>query len=86
MKINIKNFNGISNLDYEIVDNKINFLFGISGTGKSSIASALTDKNIESHQKVGNNVGKVSVTINGTNPNYDDFQIALIILTTCKES
>ena len=73
MEINIKNFNGISNLDYEIVDNKINFLFGISGTGKSSIASALIDKNIESHQKVGNNVGKVSVTINGTNPNYDDF-------------
>lgn len=73
MKISINNFNGISSLDYEIINNKINFLFGISGTGKSSISSALTDKDIDSHQRVGNKVGKVSVTVDGAIPNYDSF-------------
>ena len=44
MQITISNYNNIRNLDYEIEDSKINFLFGISGCGKSSIAKALTKK------------------------------------------
>lgn len=46
-KITISNYNNIRNLDYEIEDSKINFLFGISGCGKSSIAKALTKKSSE---------------------------------------
>lgn len=30
MKIKIKNYNGIKEIEYEIEDKKINFLFGIS--------------------------------------------------------
>lgn len=47
MQITISNYNNIRNLDYEIEDSKINFLFGISGCGKSSIAKALTKKSSE---------------------------------------
>lgn len=47
MVIDIQNFNSIKTLHYEISDSKINFLFGISGSGKSSIAYALTDLNKE---------------------------------------
>lgn len=53
MNIKIENYNGIEELDYELKDGKINFLFGISGAGKSSIASALVDKEIDSHVIVG---------------------------------
>ena len=35
MQITISNYNNIRNLDYEIEDSKINFLFGISGCGKT---------------------------------------------------
>lgn len=47
MQITISNYNNIRNFDYEIEDSKINFLFGISGCGKSSIAKALTKKSSE---------------------------------------
>lgn len=47
MQITISNYNNIRNLDYEIEDSKINFLFGISGCGKSSIAKSLTKKSSE---------------------------------------
>ena len=53
MDIIIENYKGIERLEYKIKDNKINFLFGISGSGKSSIANALIDDNMESHLKIG---------------------------------
>lgn len=42
MKIEIENFANISKLELSIHDGKLNFLYGISGSGKSSIAKALT--------------------------------------------
>lgn len=45
MKIEIKNFKNLANLEYSILDNKINFLFGMSGAGKSSILEALAGDN-----------------------------------------
>lgn len=41
MKIQIENYRNIKTLDLEIQDNKINFIAGISGSGKSSLAMAL---------------------------------------------
>lgn len=64
MVIDIQNFNSIKTLHYEIVDSKINFLFGISGSGKSSIAYALTDTNKEKYQMVGKDAGMVKVEVN----------------------
>lgn len=39
MRIKIKNYNNISGLDYEIKERKVNLLFDVSESGKSSIAS-----------------------------------------------
>ena len=75
MIIDIKNFNSIKSLRYEIVDHKINFLFGISGSGKSSIATALTDSEINQYQMVGKNVGAVHVFVNGATVNYQNNSI-----------
>lgn len=41
MHIQINNFHNISSLSYDIEDNKINFLYGVSGSGKSSIVKAI---------------------------------------------
>lgn len=41
------NFHNISSLTYDIEDNKINFLYGVSGSGKSSIVKAITQGTIE---------------------------------------
>lgn len=70
MIIDIQNFNSIKSLHYELEDNKVNFLFGISGSGKSSIATALTDSETDQYQMVGKNVGAVKVLINGKTANY----------------
>lgn len=42
MHIQITNYHNISSLTYEIEDNKINFLYGVSGSGKSSIVKGIT--------------------------------------------
>ena len=49
MEISIENYNNIKKIDYTIMENKINFLFGISGCGKSSIAYALTSDDYSNH-------------------------------------
>lgn len=41
MNIKIKNFKNLKSIDYSIDDYKINFLFGLSGSGKSSVLNAL---------------------------------------------
>ena len=70
MIIDIQNFNSIKSLHYELEDHKVNFLFGISGSGKSSIATALTDSEIDQYQMVGKNVGPVKALVNGKTANY----------------
>lgn len=46
MHIQITNFHNISSLNYDIEEDKINFLYGVSGSGKSSIIKGVTH-NIE---------------------------------------
>ena len=75
MHIKIENYNGIKTLDYELAENKINFLFGISGAGKSSIASALNDREQDSHVTVGKTVNDLCVEVDGKNINYNEFKI-----------
>ncbi len=56
MKLKVKNYKNISNLDLDIEDNKINYIFGISGSGKSSIVNAVigdtSEKNITYGKKM----------------------------------
>ena len=53
MKIEIKNFKNLTNLEYFILDNRINFLFGMSGAGKSSILEALAGDNPANYKTFG---------------------------------
>ncbi|HJG37741.1 AAA family ATPase [Enorma phocaeensis] len=47
MHIQIENFHNISSLVYDIEDSKINFLYGVSGSGKSSIVKGITQSIVE---------------------------------------
>ena len=75
MNIKLKNYNNIESLDYDLEDGKINFLFGISGAGKSSIASALADSSLDSHVTVGKTINDLSVKVNGNDANYGEFKV-----------
>ncbi len=41
MKLKIKNYKCIDNLDFELEDNKLNFIYGVSGSGKTSISEII---------------------------------------------
>lgn len=41
LHIKITNFHNISSLEYDIADDKVNFLYGVSGSGKSSIVKGI---------------------------------------------
>lgn len=63
MKISIENYKNIGKLDLLIESNKINYLFGISGSGKTSIAQALLKENYEENYKIGKNLEDINITI-----------------------
>lgn len=70
MKLKIKGYKNLNELDYELIDGKINFIFGISGSGKSSISHALNDPNAIDNKKFGF-LGEQIITINDLDPiNY----------------
>lgn len=75
MKININNYNAIKSLDYSIQEGKINYLFGISGCGKSSIAYALTNDDCSNHIPYGENDLKPTITVDGNPTPYDKFKM-----------
>ena len=52
MKINIEGYKNIEKLEYELVDNKLNVLIGISGSGKSSISGALLNEDVKFNKKI----------------------------------
>lgn len=51
MNIKINNYKNLQSLNLDICENKINYIFGISGSGKSSIGDALK-KNYTDEQKM----------------------------------
>lgn len=68
MEILIENYNNLESLSYSIEDKKINFLFGISGSGKSSIAQAMSNDSRIDHLPFGKNVTpKVLINNEGIN-------------------
>ena len=74
MKINIENYKNIGLLDYEISDKKVNFLFGISGAGKSSICNSIVEENINLNKQFGND-NEPKVLINGSVPLKENYMI-----------
>ena len=65
MNIEISGYKSIEKCNLDITDNKINMIFGMSGSGKSSIASALSKKNIERNRTIGKNIPLV-IKVNGS--------------------
>lgn len=64
MEIQIDNFANIQKLNIELDDSKLNFIYGISGSGKSSISKALTvnSNEIQSYKTFGSdNDAKVNI-------------------------
>ena len=70
MKIHLNNFNNIKNITYEIQNKKVNFLFGISGSGKSSISKSIAAKDLTNYIMAGQPAGSCSVSIQDRD--YDD--------------
>lgn len=67
MKIKIKGYKNIIDLDYVITDKKTNVLYGLSGSGKSSISEALMNDENPLNKTI-NYSGNKIVEINGANP------------------
>lgn len=65
MQIEVKNVKNIKSSKITIEDNKINFLFGISGSGKSTIAEALSKEIPEDAISIGVSRDEVGVFIDG---------------------
>lgn len=64
MELNIKNYKNIENLDLTVFDKKINYMFGISGSGKSSIAGVIFGNKEERNATYGKSINDIQFTIN----------------------
>lgn len=75
MKINISNYKNIEELKLEIEDNKVNHIFGISGSGKSSIAKALSSQVTDDDVKVGKKIEECIIKVDDKEVNCSNFSI-----------
>ncbi len=74
MEISIKNYKNIKQTELEIDTKKINFLFGISGSGKSSLANALV-KPIEDMDKKIKEMGDTVIKVNNKIVNNNEYRL-----------
>lgn len=75
MLIHIENYRNIKTLDYEPEEGKVNFLFGICGSGKSSLLKAINDKAEAEDATIGMSTEDIVVSMNGENPQFDKSSI-----------
>lgn len=75
MRLNIENYKNISSLDLDIDDNKINFVFGISGSGKTSIGKSLCKEIDEDEIMIGKNIDDVKIKLNGKDINKENVSL-----------
>lgn len=75
MNILLKNYKNIEHLEYEIEDKKCNFLFGICGSGKSSIIGALSNSNLDGTKTIGSENTNQIIKVNGQEVNKEDYLV-----------
>ena len=76
MLIQIKNYKNLRNLSYSIDDNKVNFLFGMSGSGKSSILDAICNDDQQSGKTIGTtDLENLVVEVDGGKINPSDAHV-----------
>lgn len=63
MKLKLKNYKNINNLDLNIEEEKINFIFGISGSGKSSLVSAIVGDKSEKNISYGKKIDEMELVV-----------------------
>lgn len=64
MELIIKNYKNIDELDLKLDERKINFIYGMSGSGKSSIAGAMNGEIKENVVSYGKNIDDTLVDLN----------------------
>lgn len=64
MLIHIENYRNIDRLDYELEDGKINYLFGVCGSGKSSIIGAISNEPSPADVTVGKTADEIVIRVN----------------------
>lgn len=72
MEITIAHYRNIEKLGITIADRKVNYLFGICGSGKSSVLDAISKPVEPGDATIGAEQLEPSVEINGYLPNYDE--------------
>lgn len=70
MKISITNFRNVRSLDYEPEKGKVNFLFGVCGSGKSSLLDAISSPIQPIDVTVGEEIDSVRATIDDDTPDF----------------
>ena len=75
MRISITNFRNISSLDYDLVEGKVNFLFGVCGSGKSSLLDAISSPIQPGDVTVGEETSSTKATIDGESPDHGQIAI-----------
>lgn len=73
MNILIENYKNIRKMALNIKKEKINYLFGISGSGKTSIAQGLLKQNYEENYTIGKNMEDINITI--SNQDFDSNKV-----------
>ena len=66
MKVHISGYKNLENLELNLTENKINMIFGMSGSGKSSIAGALNNDNCDRNKTIGLSINQI-INIDGNN-------------------
>ena len=75
MNISISNYRNIGQLGLEIEEGKVNYLFGICGSGKTSILDAVRRRPTSADTRIGSGATEPEVTINGSSPLYESTHI-----------
>lgn len=75
MRIHIEAFRNLDLFDYYAQDDKVNFLYGVCGSGKSSLLDALAGNPDEADVAVGHEKEGAVILVNGKEPAYEKHAI-----------
>lgn len=70
MRIEIKDYRNIESMVLDLDDGKVNFIYGVSGSGKSTIIKAVSSEPSDNDVPVGQVTTRPTVLIDGCKPTY----------------
>ena len=75
MILRIENYKNINKLNLNLEDSKINFIFGISGSGKTSISESVCESIDEEKIMIGKKVNEVKISIDDKEVDYNKVNV-----------